>query len=80
MAKNKYYLTYIKQMLIVSDYSHLRKKRERKRKTKWTSTKRRKIQARKTKKKGGKEEVDKLRGPETDMTGTEVRRCEVNAN
>lgn len=70
MAKNKYYLTYVKQMLIVSDYSHL-KKRERKRKTKWTSRKRRKIQARKTKKKGGKgkEEVAKLRGPEIDMTG-----------
>lgn len=69
MAKNKYYLTYIKQMVIVSDYSHLRKKRERKRKTKWTPRKRRKTQARKTKKKGGKgkEEVDKLRGPETDM-------------
>lgn len=61
----KYYLTYTYQVLIVSHYSHLRKREEEdivdiKEKGRFG--------ARKSKKKGGegKEETDKLRGPERD--------------
>lgn len=66
--KTPHYLTYIEQMLIVSDYCHLRKKKRKEEENK-VDIKEKK--ARKTKKKGGKgkEEVDKLRGPEMDMTG-----------